>query len=117
MLTSQLDPRSKTFRENADAMLRLVEDLRREQEKVSAGGGAVTLSNGAKIVLPANGVVKAAGGAYSGTINVYAAYIDPTSSDIARLSRKTFYSRTGSLAILRSRDSPSGRGSVSVPGN
>src|SRR6195952_5086970 len=41
MFTSQLDPRSRAFRENAEAMLRLVEDLRREQEKVSAGGGAV----------------------------------------------------------------------------
>lgn len=38
MLTSQLDPRSRSFRENAEAMLRLVEDLRREHEKASAGG-------------------------------------------------------------------------------
>lgn len=58
-------------------------------EKVIAGtinstsGGNVTLSNGAKIALPANGVVKAAGGSYSGTINVYAAYIDPTGADIS----------------------------------
>lgn len=48
----------------------------------AASGGNVTLTNGAKIALPANGVVKAAGGSYSGTIKVYAAYIDPTASDI-----------------------------------
>src|ERR1700712_4568125 len=39
MFTSQLDPRSRAFRENAEAMLRLVEDLQREHEKVRAGGG------------------------------------------------------------------------------
>jgi hypothetical protein len=46
-------------------------------------GGDVTLSNGTKIGLKANGVVVASTGiAYSGTINIYAAPIDPTSSDI-----------------------------------
>ncbi|MDB4974671.1 MAG: methylcrotonoyl-CoA carboxylase [Myxococcaceae bacterium] len=39
MFTTQLDPRSQAFRENADAMLRLVEDLQREHHKVHAGGG------------------------------------------------------------------------------
>jgi hypothetical protein len=60
-------------------------------KKVSAGtidavsGGNVSLSNGAKIALPANGVVKASGGsAYTGSFRVYAAYIDPTASDIAQ---------------------------------
>lgn len=48
----------------------------------AASGGNVTLTNGAKIALPANGVVKAGGGSYTGTIKVYAAYIDPTASDI-----------------------------------
>ena len=47
----------------------------------ATSGGNVTLSNGSKIALPANAVVKAAGGSYSGTINVRAAYIDPTASD------------------------------------
>lgn len=53
---------------------------------INAGsGGEVILSNGAKVALPANGVVKVAGNSsYSGTINVYAAYIDPTSSDIGQ---------------------------------
>ena len=50
---------------------------------VSSSGGEVTLSNGTKISLPANGVKMASGGSYSGTINVYAAYIDPTKTDIA----------------------------------
>jgi len=46
-------------------------------------GGDVTLANGSKISLPANGIVLASNNsAYSGTVNVYAAYIDPTSPDI-----------------------------------
>lgn len=46
-------------------------------------GGDVTLSNGTKISLPANGIVKASDNSgYTGTINVYAAVIDPTAADI-----------------------------------
>jgi len=41
MLPSQIDPRSAAFRDNAEAMLALVEDLRREHDKARAGGGAV----------------------------------------------------------------------------
>jgi len=58
-------------------------------KKVSAGtissstGGSVTFTNGAKVALPVNGVVKAAGGAYTGDIKVFAAYIDPTATDIS----------------------------------
>jgi hypothetical protein len=49
----------------------------------ASAGGSVSLSNGAKVALPANGVVKASNSsAYTGTVNVYAAYIDPTASDI-----------------------------------
>ena len=49
----------------------------------AATGGNVSFTNGSKVALPANGVVKASSNtAYSGTINVYAAYIDPTSADI-----------------------------------
>lgn len=49
-----------------------------------ASGGDATLANGAKINLKANGVVNAAtGAAYTGTVNVYAAYIDPTAADIS----------------------------------
>jgi hypothetical protein len=48
-----------------------------------ASGGDVSLSNGTKISLPANGIVKASDNSnYIGTVNVYAAYIDPTASDI-----------------------------------
>jgi hypothetical protein len=51
----------------------------------AASGGTVTLANGSKIMLPANGVVKASGSsAYTGNINVYAAYIDPTAVDISQ---------------------------------
>jgi 3-methylcrotonyl-CoA carboxylase beta subunit len=40
MLPTQIDPRSPGFRDNAEAMLALVEDLRREHERARAGGGA-----------------------------------------------------------------------------
>jgi hypothetical protein len=50
----------------------------------SSSGGEVTLANGSKISLPANGVVSATGGNYSGVINVYASYIDPTAQDISQ---------------------------------
>jgi hypothetical protein len=65
-------------------------------EKTTAGtidassGGNVTLTNGSKIVLPANGVVKASGGSYSGPVNVHAAYIDPTASDINEIVPGSF---------------------------
>ena len=49
----------------------------------AANGGDVTLTNGTKISLPANGIVKASDNTnYSGAVNVYAAYIDPTAADI-----------------------------------
>ena len=48
-----------------------------------SGGGDVSVANGAKVSLPANGIVKAADNSeYSGTVNIYAAYIDPTATDI-----------------------------------
>ncbi len=50
----------------------------------SSSGGTVALTNGSAVSFPANSVVKAAGGSYSGTINVFAAYIDPSSPQIAR---------------------------------
>jgi hypothetical protein len=60
----------------------------------AAAGGSVTLSNGAKVALPANGVVKASNSAaYTGTINVYAAYIDPTASDINQTVPGSFHGR------------------------
>jgi hypothetical protein len=50
----------------------------------STSGGNITLSNGSKISLPANGIVRPSGGNYSGTVNVYASYIDPSAQDIAQ---------------------------------
>jgi hypothetical protein len=49
----------------------------------SSSGGSVTLSNGTQIIIPANGIITQNNGVpYNGTVNVYAAYIDPTASDI-----------------------------------
>ena len=49
----------------------------------ASNGGDVSLSNGTKISLPANGIVKASDNSnYTGTVTVYAAYIDPTAADI-----------------------------------
>ena len=49
----------------------------------ASAGGKITLPNGSEVSLPAGGIVKASGNtAYSGNVTVYAAYIDPTSSDI-----------------------------------
>lgn len=54
-------------------------------------GGDAVLSNGAKITLPANGVVNAAtGAAYTGSIKVFAAFIDPTSSNIDQVVPGSF---------------------------
>ncbi|GAA4342708.1 carboxypeptidase-like regulatory domain-containing protein [Flaviaesturariibacter amylovorans] len=51
----------------------------------AAAGGAVSLANGAQVTLPAGAVMlKSGGGTYSGTVHVYAAYIDPTAPDIAQ---------------------------------
>ncbi|MBS1741513.1 MAG: carboxypeptidase regulatory-like domain-containing protein [Bacteroidetes bacterium] len=45
---------------------------------------AVTLSNGTNISLQSNSVViKSSGAAYTGQVKVYAAYIDPTSTDMS----------------------------------
>jgi hypothetical protein len=49
----------------------------------SASGGDVTLLNGSKIFLPARGIIKSSGESYTGTVNVYASYIDPTLQDIS----------------------------------
>lgn len=51
----------------------------------AAAGGTVTLTNGSKIALPANAVVKKSdNSSVTGTVNVYATYIDPTSTDISQ---------------------------------
>ncbi|CAN5493990.1 hypothetical protein BH11BAC3_BH11BAC3_00910 [soil metagenome] len=49
-------------------------------------GGKVTLANGAGVALPANGVRKVnGGGVYTGTILVYAVYIDPGADNIGKI--------------------------------
>lgn len=57
----------------------------------AAAGGSVSLANGSKVTLPANGIVKASdGAAYTETVNVYASYIDPTSTDINQIVPGSF---------------------------
>ena len=71
----------------------------------ASSGGAATLSNGAKISLPANGVVVASSGsAYSGDVNVYAAYIDPKANDIGETVPGSFVAtdKNGKRVILSS---------------
>jgi hypothetical protein len=77
----------RTFHATSGANHVLIQLIKRELTGTidAASGGDVTLTNGMKIALPAGGVVTASNGAaYTGTINVYAAYIDPTSADIGR---------------------------------
>ncbi len=51
----------------------------------AVAGGEAQTSNGFKINLPANGIVMAnGGGAYTGTVNVFASFIDPTQPAITR---------------------------------
>ncbi|GAA4342691.1 carboxypeptidase-like regulatory domain-containing protein [Flaviaesturariibacter amylovorans] len=48
----------------------------------AVAGGEASLANGSKVALPAGGIVNAAtGAAYTGSVKVYAAYIDPTAAD------------------------------------
>ena len=54
-------------------------------------GGTVTVNSGMKVSVPANGVVLAANGSnYSGPVNVYAAFIDPTLPDIDKVLPGSF---------------------------
>lgn len=51
----------------------------------AATGGEVSLPNGSKVALSANGVVNATTGAvYTGSVKIYAMAIDPTTADIAQ---------------------------------
>jgi len=57
----------------------------------AAAGGSVSLPDNSKITLPASGVVvKSNNQSYSGSVKVYAAVIDPTSSDIAQIVPGSF---------------------------
>ncbi len=77
----------RTFNATSGANQVLIQLIKRDLSGTidAVAGGNVTLGNGLKIALPANGVVTASNGtAYTGTVNVYAAFIDPTSQEIGR---------------------------------
>ena len=46
-------------------------------------GGEVELRGGMKVEIPADGIVTKNGAAYSGEVNLFATYLDPTASDIS----------------------------------
>ncbi len=72
---------------------------------VDAGaGGTVSLNNGTSITLQSNGiVVKSTGAAYTGAVKVYAAYIDPTSSDFADIVPGSMMARdNNNMYVLQS---------------
>jgi hypothetical protein len=57
----------------------------------SASGGSVNLANGSQVTLqPASVIVKATGQPYTGTVNVYTAYIDPAAADISSIVPGSF---------------------------
>jgi hypothetical protein len=57
----------------------------------SAAGGSVNLANGSQVTLqPASVIVKATGQPYTGTVNVYSAYIDPAAADISSIVPGSF---------------------------
>lgn len=71
----------------------------------ASSGGTATLSNSAKISLPANGVVIASSGnTYLGDIKVYASYIDPRANDIAETVPGSFVANdnNGKRVVLSS---------------
>ncbi len=70
----------------------------------ASSGGVVTLTNGSSINFSANSFAKASGGSYSGTVNVYAAYIDPSASDIGEAVPGSFLAnnRDNNRVILTS---------------
>ncbi len=68
-------------------------------------GGNVTLPNGLIVALPANAVVNQAGGAaYSGTVQVAAYWIDPTSPELSSIMPGDLraLNTTGALQLLQS---------------
>jgi hypothetical protein len=49
----------------------------------AASGGVVTMASGTKVTFPASAIVDASGNAYTGTVNVAMAYLNPTATDLA----------------------------------
>lgn len=71
----------------------------------ATAGGEVALNNGSKVDLPANGIVNASTNtAYTGTVNVYTTYIDPTSSEINQIIPGSFLAddKNGKRVLLAS---------------
>lgn len=71
----------------------------------ASAGGEVSLSNGYRIALSANSVVNAAtGAAYTGSVKIYAAAIDPTAADIAQTVPGSFMAndKNGKRVLLSS---------------
>ncbi len=50
----------------------------------SSVGGTTELTDGAKVDIPANAVSLESGGAYNGTVKVYATWLDPTADDLTQ---------------------------------
>lgn len=95
----------RTFQATSGANFVVIKLIKKELVgTINNSGGSVTLTNGSSILLPANGVVKKAGGAYSGSINVYASYIDPAKNDIAQTIPGSFMAddKSGRRVALKS---------------
>ncbi len=70
----------------------------------ASSGGNVALSNGTQISFQGNGmIVKATGAAYTGTVRVSSAYIDPTRDDIASIVPGSFMAQDATnMYVLQS---------------
>lgn len=70
----------------------------------AAAGGSVQLSNGAIVSLSPNGTSLANGTPYTGTVQVKAAYIDPTAADFAQILPGSLMGndQNGNRVLLRS---------------
>lgn len=51
----------------------------------SQSGGSLFLQNGAKIELPANGIIDASGNSYNGPVSVAMQWLDPTAADLPQI--------------------------------
>lgn len=70
----------------------------------STTDGEISINGGSKIIFNANSFVDASGNAYSGNVNIYAAYIDPTAPDIGNTVPGSFLAddKNGKRVILSS---------------
>jgi hypothetical protein len=91
----------------------------------STGGGTINCSGGGSCVFPSNAIViKATGAPYTGTVNVYSKYIDPTADDFgAQVPGSLMAEDLNNFYVLRSTgmmavemESPSGVALQVAPG-